>query len=149
MTSVPTPELVERLMRSAHRLRRASMKSLLPLGLTPAQQRMLHLVSREEGPWRMGKLAARMGIVPRSATSLVDALETRGLVQRAVDPANRRSIVVTLTDRGEDLQRDLAEARAEAGESLFAQLSDDDRMILADLLDKVAPPDATDGAEPS
>src|SRR3954447_21591570 len=100
MPSITTPELVERLMRSAHRLRRASMKSLAPLGLTPAQERMLRLVSRGEGPWRMGELAARMGIVPRSATSLVDALEQAGLVQRDVDPHNRRAVLVSLTGHG-------------------------------------------------
>jgi len=138
---ITSAELVERLMRSAHRLRRASMKSLAALGLTPAQERMLRLVSRGEGPVRMGELAARMGIVPRSATSLVDALEGEGLVQRAIDPANRRSILVTLTERGTRVQTDMAAARTEAGEDLFAQLGADERLLLAELLDKVAPPE--------
>src|SRR3954463_9064786 len=100
MPGIATAELVERLMRSAHRLRRASMKSLAPLGLTPAQERMLRLVSRGDGARGMGELASRMGIVPRSATSLVDALEQADLVQRAVDPENRRAILVSLTDHG-------------------------------------------------
>src|ERR1700712_4543015 len=123
MPGITTAELVERLMRSAHRLRRASMKSLAPLGLTPAQERMLRLVSRGESPWRMGELAARMGIVPRSATSLVDALEQAGLVERAIDPDNRRSILVRLTGHGQDLQRKMFDARAEAGERLFTELN--------------------------
>jgi DNA-binding MarR family transcriptional regulator len=141
MPSITTAELVERLMRSAHRLRRSSMRSLAPLGLTPAQERMLRLVSRGEGPWRMGELAARMGIVPRSATSLVDALEQAGLVVRAIDPDNRRAVLVTLTDQGRAVQRAMAEARADAGEDLFAQLDDRERVLLAELLDKVAPPE--------
>ena len=135
---VTTSELVERLSRSAHRLRRASMRALAPLGLTPAQERMLRLVARGGDPWRMGELASRMGIVPRSATSLIDALEEAGLVLRAIDPDNRRSILVTLTDRGQQVQRDMSAARAEAGEELFAQLSPDEREQLAALLDKVA-----------
>ncbi|WP_197676459.1 MarR family winged helix-turn-helix transcriptional regulator [Nakamurella panacisegetis] len=139
-------ELVERLMRSAHRLRRASAKSLAPLGLTPAQERMLRLVARGDGPWRMGELATRMGIVPRSATSLVGALEEAGLVERAIDPDNRRSILVRLTAQGEDLQREMAAARAQAGERLFADLDDRERALLAELLDKVAPADAGSGA---
>ncbi|MET3808076.1 DNA-binding MarR family transcriptional regulator [Nakamurella sp. UYEF19] len=142
-TGVSNAELVERLMRSAHRLRRSSMKTLAPLGLTPAQERMLRLVSRGDAPWRMGELAARMGIVPRSATSLVDALEQTGLVLRAIDPDNRRSILVTLTDRGKDVQREMSQARAEAGEQLFAQLDDSERALLAELLDKVAPPETS------
>jgi DNA-binding MarR family transcriptional regulator len=139
--TVTTAELVERLMRSAHRLRRASMIALAPLGLTPAQERMLRLVSRGDTPWRMGELASRMGIVPRSATGLVDGLEAAGLVSRTVDPANRRSILVTLTERGAQVQRDMAQARADAGEDLFATLDEHERTVLAELLDKVAPPD--------
>ncbi len=141
MPGITTAELVERLMRSAHRLRRASAKSLAPLGLTPAQERMLRLVSRGDGPWRMGELASRMGIVPRSATSLVDGLEHAGLVGRAIDPENRRSILVSLTEHGRDVQQGMADARAEAGEHLFAQLDDAERVLLAELLDKVAPPE--------
>ena len=139
MNSVTTAELVERLMRTAHRLRRASVIALTPLGLTPAQERMLRLVSRGETPWRMGELAHRMGIVPRSATGLVDGLEAAGLVARTIDPANRRSILVTLTDHGRQVQRDMAQARADAGELLFAELDDRERTLLADLLEKVAP----------
>lgn len=143
---ITTSELVERLMRSAHRLRRASVKTLAPLGLTPAQERMLRLVSRGDSPWRMGELASRMGIVPRSATSLVDALELAELVERAIDPENRRSILVRLTAHGLDVQREMSAARAEAGEFLFAQLDDSERAILAELLDKVAPPESAGGA---
>ncbi len=139
--AITTAELVERLMRSAHRLRRASVKALAPLGLTPAQERMLRLVSRGESPWRMGELASRMGIVPRSATGLVDALERAGLVERAIDPENRRSILVRLTEHGLAVQREMADARAAAGEHLFAQLDDSERWVLAELLDKVAPPE--------
>lgn len=143
---ITTSELVERLMRSAHRLRRASVRSLAPLGLTPAQERMLRLVSRGDTPWRMGELATRMGIVPRSATSLVGALEEAGLVERAIDPENRRSILVRLTEHGLEVQREIAVARAEAGEQLFAQLDDSEREVLAELLEKVAPPEDSDRA---
>lgn len=146
--AVSNAELAERLMRSAHRLRRASVESLAPLGLTPAQERMLRLVARPDkrsdvggSPWRMGELASRMGIVPRSATSLVDALQRAGLVERAIDPDNRRSILVRLTEQGQDLQREMSAARAEAGERLFTGLDADERQLLAGLLDKVALPD--------
>lgn len=141
MPGISTAELVERLMTSAHRLRRASARSLAPLGLTPAQERMLRLISRGAGPWRMGELASSMGIVPRSATGLVDALEQAGLVCRAVDPENRRAVLVTLTEHGLQAQRDMAAARASAGEQLFAQLDEHERATLAELLDKVAPPE--------
>src|SRR6476469_2514167 len=99
---VSAGELTERVMRVAHLIRRSSMAGLAELNLTPAQSRALRTISKNDSPIRMGELAATMGIVPRSATGLVDALETAGLVERSVDPANRRAILVTLTDRGRE-----------------------------------------------
>jgi len=86
---VSAGELTERVMRVAHLIRRASMAGLAPLNLTPAQSRALRTISRAESPIRMGELAAALGVVPRSATDLVDALQGAGLVERLVDPANR------------------------------------------------------------
>ncbi|KAA0024685.1 MarR family winged helix-turn-helix transcriptional regulator [Antrihabitans cavernicola] len=135
--AVSTGELAEKLMRTTHRLRRASMKSLAPLGLTPAQERMLRLVARSTEHARMGELADRMGIVPRSATSLVAALQDAGLVERATDPDNRRSVLVALTEQGSAVQQGMAKARASAGEEMFAALTEAERVELARLLDKV------------
>jgi len=145
VAEISTSELVERLVRSAQLLRRSAVKALAPLGLTPAQERTLRLVARSDGPCRMGELAVRMGIVPRSATSLVDALERADLVQRAIDPINRRSILVTLTAHGQAVQLQMSQARTQAGEELFAQLDRSERELLADLLGKVAPCDESSG----
>ena len=48
----------------------------------------------------MTELADRLGIVPRSVTTVVDALEEAGLVRREIDPRNRRAILLRLTDQG-------------------------------------------------
>lgn len=130
-------ELADRLFQVAHRLRRSTQRVFAPLGLTPAQERTLRIVTRSGGSARMGEIAARLGIVPRSATGLVDRLEEAGLVRRAPDPDNRRSVLVTLDDRGEHLHAAMARARAEAAEELFAPLSAADRARLAELLDRL------------
>jgi DNA-binding MarR family transcriptional regulator len=82
----------------------------------------------------MVDLAERLGVVPRSVTTLVDALEAAGLVRRVPDPANRRSILIRLTDRGRDLRADLQQARREAAEDLFAPLTEPQRATLRELL---------------
>jgi len=128
-------ELADRLFQVAHRLRRSTQRVFAPLGLTPAQERALRIVTRSGGSVRMGEIAARMGIVPRSATGLVDRLEEAGVVRRAPDPDNRRSVLVSLDERGEDLHAAMAKARAEAAEELFAPLSASQRAELARLLD--------------
>ena len=130
-------ELSERVMRVAHLIRRSSMAGLAPLNLTPAQSRALRTISRTGSPIRMGELAGALGVVPRSATDLVEALQQAGLVERAVDPTNRRSVLVELTQQGRDIQRAMAEARAATAAQLFGTLEPADRAVLADLLGRI------------
>jgi DNA-binding MarR family transcriptional regulator len=85
----------------------------------------------------MTELADRLGIVPRSVTTVVDALEEAGLVRRDIDPRNRRAILLRLTDRGAAVRDDLREARRRAAEDLFAPLSASDRAILTSLLTRL------------
>jgi DNA-binding MarR family transcriptional regulator len=82
----------------------------------------------------MTDLAERLGIVPRSVTTVVDALESAGLVRRETDPANRRAILLHLTEHGTSVRDEMREARRQAAEELFAPLSAEDRKTLGDLL---------------
>jgi DNA-binding MarR family transcriptional regulator len=129
-------QLADLLHGLTRRLRRSQTDGLAPLGLTPAQGRALRMIARsqDEEPLRMTELADRLGIVPRSVTTVVDALEEAGLVRREVDPRNRRAILLRLTDRGAAVRDDLREARRRAAAELFAPLSADDRDALAGLL---------------
>lgn len=135
---VSAGELAERVMRVAHRIRRASMAGLAPLNLTPAQSRALRTIARSGEPIRMGELASTLGVVPRSATDLVDALQDAGLVARTVDPANRRSVLVELTQQGRDIQQAMADARAATANQLFDALGSNERRLLAELLARVS-----------
>src|ERR1035438_5832265 len=69
-----TLELAELLTHTSRRLRRGSIVQLAPLGLTYAQARVLRLVAAHGRPLRMADLAAQLDVVPRSVTTMVDAL---------------------------------------------------------------------------
>ncbi len=137
-------DLFQRLMR---RLRRAQAERLAPLGLTPAQERALRTITRSEEPLRMTELADQLGIVPRSVTTVVDALEQAGLVRREVDPHNRRAIRLHLTDRGLAVRDDMREARRRAAEDLFAPLTAGDREALGELLGQLDQEPAATGGD--
>jgi DNA-binding MarR family transcriptional regulator len=130
-------QLADLLQRLTKRLRRAQADRLAPLGLTPAQERALRMVTRSPEPLRMTELADRLGIVPRSVTTVIDALEQAGLVRREVDPRNRRAIRLHLTDQGTAVRDDMREARRQAAEDLFAPLPAGDRKALAELLGRL------------
>lgn len=130
-------QLSELIFRQTNRLRRAQAERLAPLGLTPAQERALRMITRSEEPPRMTDLADHLGIVPRSVTTVIDSLEEAGLVRREVDPHNRRAIRLHLTDRGLSVRDDMREARRRAAEDLFAPLSVADRVTLGELLSQL------------
>ncbi|WP_069166309.1 MarR family winged helix-turn-helix transcriptional regulator [Nocardia altamirensis] len=130
-------DLPELFLRAAKRIRRNQVARLAPLGLTPAQARALRIIAHQEEPLRMTALAEHLGIVPRSATTVVDALAAADLVTRAPDPTNRRVTLVAPTESGRAALARMAAARRAAAEELFATLSPDQRDMLRDLLAKL------------
>ncbi|GAB3174231.1 hypothetical protein GCM10027059_46100 [Myceligenerans halotolerans] len=87
-----------------HRALAASM--LARLGLHPGQEVIL-LQLDEHGPRTQVQLAAGAGCEPPSVTLMVRKLEAAGLITRAPSPDDRRSVTVSLTDRGRALVPEL------------------------------------------
>ncbi|MBW1602067.1 MarR family transcriptional regulator [Streptomyces sp. JJ66] len=126
--------LADQLIRLSRRLHRAQRQRLEPLGVTPAQARLLGVVAHGTTAPRMADLAARLDVVPRAVTTLIDGLQERQAVRRVPDPANRRVVRIELTDRGRELLHQLRHARREAAEDLLAPLADEQRARLGELL---------------
>ncbi|KAB1148783.1 MarR family transcriptional regulator [Streptomyces luteolifulvus] len=99
--------------------------------LTGAQARLLSLLSLEPLPMR--KLAQKLKCEPSNVTGIVDRLESRGLVERRPDPADRRVKVAAATDEGSRVAQDLREGLRFAREPL-AGLSAGERESLRNLL---------------
>jgi DNA-binding MarR family transcriptional regulator len=99
--------------------------------LTGAQARLLSLLSLEPLPMR--KLAQKLKCEPSNVTGIVDRLESRGLVERRPDPADRRVKLAAATEDGRRVAQDLREGLRFAREPL-AGLSDEERQSLRDLL---------------
>lgn len=74
---------------------------------------------------------------PRHVTSLVDALEDAGLVQRSTHPDDRRAWLVRITDRGGALSEGMEQGRRRAAELLFADPPAADVETYIDMLDHV------------
>ncbi|WP_190127981.1 MarR family winged helix-turn-helix transcriptional regulator [Streptomyces mashuensis] len=133
-------QLAEQLLRLTRRLHRAQKHYLDPVGITPAQSRLLRTVAHYETPPRMADLAQHLEVVPRAVTTLVDALEASGAVRRVPDPSNRRVTRIEITDEGRATLRTLREARRAAVEDILAPLSGDQRDVLEGLLTTLLAP---------
>lgn len=92
-----------------------------PFDLTPLQYAVLGTIAAEPGVDQMtlGGLAA---LDRSSAARLCVALEARGLLRRAPDPADRRALRLSLTPEGEKLLARAEPAVAAVQETLLAPL---------------------------
>jgi DNA-binding MarR family transcriptional regulator len=141
-TDEVTGRLADQLLTLSRRLHRSQRRLMEPLGITPAQARLLRTLAHCDTPPRMADLAKRLDVVPRAVTTLVDALEELELVRRVPDPRNRRVIRIELRDGGAHALYALRGARRAAAAELLAPLSGEQRAALSELLD------ALDEAEP-
>jgi DNA-binding MarR family transcriptional regulator len=127
-------QLAELVVRTSWRLRRGSAKELAPLGVTFAQARVMRVLAGSGEPMRMADLAASLEIVPRSVTTMIDSLEQAGLVCRAVDANDRRSVLVSPTPAGRAVLDRLHRARRDTADELFSRLTAGERAQLLNLL---------------
>jgi DNA-binding MarR family transcriptional regulator len=70
-----------------------------PLQLTPAQFSVLLLLDNNPGR-NQTEIATALGILRPNFVAMLDTLESRGLCTRTRSPNDRRSHIVTLTDKG-------------------------------------------------
>ncbi|MFJ6851051.1 MarR family winged helix-turn-helix transcriptional regulator [Streptomyces sp. NPDC091271] len=126
--------LAEQLLRLTRRLQRIQSRQLEPIGITPAQFRLLRTTAHYDGAPRMADLAERLDVVPRAVTTLVDGLEASGRVRRAPDPANRRVVRIEITEEGRAVLRSMRDARKAAAEEILAPLTAGQREVLGGLL---------------
>ena len=117
----------------SRQLRETSQETLAPWDINPSQFRALRVLSHH-GAKRLSDLSGRLHIAPRSATEVVDALESRGLVERRPDPSDRRATLVELTAHGTSVLDAISAARGSEAERIFDRLTPADRDHLARIL---------------
>lgn len=103
--------------------------------LSPLEVRVLRALEPDD-PRPMCRVAESIGCNPANATAVVDRLETRGLLERTADPADRRVRALILTADGEQLRSAICR-RVNATPTWLAGLEPDERQRLTDLLERV------------
>jgi DNA-binding MarR family transcriptional regulator len=56
--------------------------------------------STASGPKTAGELSGAVGLKPAATTTLIDRLTDKGYVRRVADPADRRKVLVEMTEEG-------------------------------------------------
>ncbi|MFE3652512.1 MarR family winged helix-turn-helix transcriptional regulator [Streptomyces sp. NPDC059122] len=97
--------------------------------LTLPQLRTL-VVLHGEGPVKLAALAAGLDVNPSTAMRMVDKLEARGLVDRQLNPGNRREVILALKPHGRRLVEKVLAHRHQEIQAIVASLPTERRAEL-------------------
>jgi DNA-binding MarR family transcriptional regulator len=92
---------------------------------------------REDGPQRIGALAAGESVTQPTMTCVIQRLERDELVQRSPDPEDARATRISITPAGIDALDQRATQRATVLAPHLGRLSTQERRALADALDAI------------
>lgn len=105
-------------------------------GLTRQSWDVLACLRRAGAPYRLTPTELNQAVMRTSGaiTHTLHALQYAGLVRRVGNPADKRSMLVELTDAGRDLLREVGPLHLDNERRMLASLSADEQATLASLL---------------
>ena len=129
------PEVVApRISYVIARLERAIRKSInervKPHGLTTLQYTTLSVLRRQGRPLSNAQLARRAYMTPQAMSEVIEALESKGLIERTAHPNHRRVYPAALTPEGSRVLALCDAAVAEFEEGMLRDLDEDERAAL-------------------
>ena len=136
--------LIERMTQATDRMsvkmRRSAMQESMQdwseLDLTMPQMRTLGLLAHE--PRRMGEVATYLGSSVSSATSLIERLEGKALVERVHNPVDRRVVMCHLTPHGQELMERFWRLQRLKVEGIAALLDEDELLTVVTAVEIMA-----------
>jgi DNA-binding MarR family transcriptional regulator len=100
--SAPPPDgLAEGIARLRRALRRGARVADPGNTLAVAQFELLAALAEHPGT-RPGQLARRLNMRPNTVTTIVNALGSRGMLERVTAPGDRRAVELTVTEAGRE-----------------------------------------------
>lgn len=133
----PFKKVMLNIVYTQNRINESFNELLKPYEISSEQFNVLRILRGQKGnPANMCVIQERMLAKTSNTTRLVDKLLLKELVTRAVCPANRRKIEVSITQKGEELLLKL-DSKVNEHESYFGKnLSASELQQLSNLLEK-------------
>ncbi len=131
-------------MKTYLQLNRLVLTQTAKLGLSPGQPKVLEYLFLQ-GENEQKAIATHCEIEPATVGDILSRMEAAGLVLRRQKPGNRRSLYVSLTEKGEALAVALTEIFAAAEAQMTSSLTEQEKQHLYQLLEKCEKTETKDG----
>lgn len=129
--------LVTDLQRAVHVLGLHLEARLADLGLSQGEIHVLSLLGHS-GTVSVTVLQRGVRHRPSTLTGILDRLEAKGLVQRRINDADRRSNLIELTLQGQAAAERVLQAMSDVEQRLFAERPPDQHGAFREVLDEIA-----------
>lgn len=102
-------------------------------GMTVPQIKTMAFLARH-APCTVGELAGGLGVAMATASEAVDRLVEHSLIERQPDPADRRRVMIALTEQGQSLADEMWAIRQRQMRDTFARLPAEDQAVFVNAL---------------
>src|SRR5256712_4739000 len=110
-------------------------------GCKPSEFGVLFIIKNgaksESREMKVSEISKLLHVTSPTITQLLKGLEANGLVTRHIDPTDRRAVGIALTEKGEMVTQQAADAFSASFEGLVEYLGEEQSYQLAELLSKV------------
>ncbi len=128
----------QRLLRMLMEFRKLRWHQPSIVGYKPSEIKVLVCIKKGKnmhGPEiNVSEISKRLRVTSPTITQLLNGLEAHGLITRHIDPTDRRSISLTLTDKGELVAQQAMDMFLESMRGLINYLGEEQTNQLIDLL---------------
>jgi DNA-binding MarR family transcriptional regulator len=123
-----------KLMQAFRELYKSTWHDRPVAGCKPSEIRVLFCI--RHGKMKVSEISKLLHVTSPSVTQLLKGLEANGLIERHIDPVDRRAVGVKLTEQGETLIKQSTRAFTQSMDGLVEHLGEEESQQLAELLSK-------------
>ena len=134
--------LAQKLFRAFMQFHKAEWHQRSIAGCKASEIRVLFCIKRGMKPdaseIKVSEISKRLHVTSPTITQLLKGLEANGLIERHIDPVDRRAVGITLTEKGEKITQQAAEAFSASLHGLIEYRGEEQSNQLAELLAKLS-----------
>lgn len=142
MMDIHTNPTAQKLLQSLMQFKKAEWHQRSIVGYRPSEIRLLFSLRKGMKPecpeMTISEISKRLHVTSPSVTQLLKGLEAHGLIERHTDAADRRSVGITLTEKGYAVTQQAMDMFSESIVGLIEYLGEDQSNQFAELLLKAS-----------
>lgn len=121
--------------RAEHKIHNLEYKTIKESGLTISQFGVLEVLYNK-GDLRIGEIMEKMLTTSGNITVVIKNLEKDGFIKKISDPSDKRSTIISITDKGIKVIEEILPEHIKNINNIFDVLTDEEKVVLKDILNK-------------